>query len=150
MIFVWKLEAEHLSTSVKATSQENKMILVPAALSNIWRSSWNLFQDCSSMKYSIHPHSLLFFISWNEVLTQWRLWDVVSKPWLASGDPSFGFSHACKTRCTFHEKFWWLRIFLLISPLHFRGCYEKVCWGRSGCDHFALCSDHLGLLQRFA
>lgn len=55
------------------------------------------------VKHSIHTHSLLFFISWNEVLTKWGLWGVVSKPWLASGDPSFGFYHACKSTWTFHK-----------------------------------------------
>lgn len=56
------------------------------------------------VKCSIYLHPLLFFISWNEVLTLWRLWGVVSKPWLGSGDPNFGFSHACKNQVDFPSK----------------------------------------------
>lgn len=93
--------------------------------SQIYKGVLGIFSKTAHLvKYSIHPHSLLFFISWNEVLTQWRLWSVASKLSLASGDPSFDFSHACKTRWTFHQKFCWLRIILLLSPL----LWKRVVW----------------------
>lgn len=69
------------------------MILVPAALSGIWRSSWNLFQDCSASEAQ-HSHSfpiIFYFLKWsvNTVKTLGCSFQIVitlgrSKFWLLS------------------------------------------------------------------
>lgn len=69
------------------------MILVPAALSLIWRSSWNLFQDCSASELQ-HSHSfpiIFYFLKWsvNTVKTSGCIFQTLislrrSKYWLLS------------------------------------------------------------------
>lgn len=101
-----------------------------------------------SVPFTFIPYLLL--ISLGEILKQWRLWGAVFKWWFASEGSSFGFSHACKTRRAFDQEVsrgWGFSSFSI--PPFAEGPYEKSCWGRSGYDHFKLCSSHLGLLQIF-
>lgn len=122
---------------------------MPAALSNIWRSSWNLFQDCSSNEVQHSPSFpiIFYFLKWsvNTVKTLECSFQTVislrrSKFWLLS---------CLQNQMDFPSKILLAEDYppSLSLTLKERGMRR---WGRSGCDHLTLCSDNLGLLQRFA
>jgi len=114
MIVVLKLNV-HLPRC-KATSEWNKKILVPAVPSSIWRSAWNLFQNCPASEM----HRSLSFPRWNvkAVKTLGSSFQLI----IGLRRPKFWLLSRLHNKKGFPPRSYsWLRTLLLLYSLLWRG-----------------------------
>lgn len=122
------------------------MILVPAALSSILRSSWNLFQDCSASEVQ-HSHSfpiIFYFLKWsvNAVKTSVCSFQTV----MSLRGSEFWLLSCLQNQTDFPSEVPGGWGFSSFSSLTLKRVVWEVCWGRNGISHcvlvtWAFCKD---------